>query len=197
MSEENITEEALQLVKEAHSPKVFNLSDAIKNRAYPTKDVTIYLDDQSAMRLVEINDKMSRTLDPKELKELEEQSDELAKTVMASSLVFHLKGVGQDAIDAITKSLDSKYSIKPTENGTNNPDWLRDYITTLVCMNIKSVTDASGAVDETEFDFEKTDELRKVIAPSEWGKLVGMMQKLTLAGGYFDQLTDAGFLQKS
>ena len=197
MSEENITEEALQLVKEAQSPKVFNLSDAIKNRAYPTKDVVIYLDDESAMQLVEVTDRMNRTIDPKELAELEAESDKLAKLVMASSLTFHLKGVGQDAIDAITKSLDTKYSIKPQESGTNNPDWLKDYITTLVSMNIKSVVNAEGAVDDSEFTFDRTDELRKIIAPTEWAKLVGTMQKLTLAGGYFDQLTDAGFLQKS
>jgi hypothetical protein len=116
---------------------------------------------------------------------------------MASALTFEMKGVGQDAIDAITKSLDTKYSIKPTESGTNNPDWLKDYITTLVSMNIKSVENSEGAVDNTEFSFERADELRKIIAPTEWAKLVGTMQKLTLAGGYFDQLTDSGFLQKS
>lgn len=197
MSEKNITEEALELVKEAQSPKVFNLVDAIKNRAYPTKDVTIYLDDDSAMRLVEINDQMNRTKEPEDLEELQKEADKLAEAVMDSALTFHLRGVGQDAIDAITESLDAKYDIGKNDVGTNNPDWLRDYITTLVSMNIRSVTNADGAVDTTEFTFERAEELRKIIAPTEWAKLVGMMQRLTLAGGYFDQLTDSGFLQKS
>lgn len=197
MSEKDITEEALELVKEAQSPKVFNLVDAIKNRAYPTKDVTIYLDDDSAMRLVEINEQMNRTKEPEDLEELQKEAEKLAEAVMDSALTFHLRGVGQDAIDAITKSLDAKYAIGKNDVGTNNPDWLRDYITTLVSMNIRSVTNADGAVDTTEFTFDRADELRKIIAPTEWAKLVGMMQKLTLAGGYFDQLTDSGFLQKS
>jgi hypothetical protein len=64
-------------------------------------------------------------------------------------------------------------------------------------MNIISVVDASGSEDDSTYDFDKTEEIRRNIPAAEWGKLVEMMQKLTLAGGYFEQLTDAGFLQKS
>lgn len=197
MSEENILEEAVELVKEAQSQKVFNLADAIKGRAYPSTSVRVFLDDESALKLSEINQKLNRTTDEKEIKALTDKVEVLSKNIISSALVFEMRGIGQAAIDAISDKLNSKYKIGPSEIGTNNSDWLRDYITTLVGMNIVSVTNAEGAVDSEEFGFEKADELRKALAPSEWAKLVGGMQKLTLAGGYFDQLTDAGFLPKS
>lgn len=197
MSEENILEEAVELVKEAQSQKVFNLADAIKGRAYPHTSVRIFLDDESALKLSELNQKMNRTTDAEELEKLSKQADELSKKIISSALVFEMRGIGQAAIDAISDKLNAKYNIGPNEVGTNNSDWLKDYVTHLVSMNIVSVTDSEGAVDKSEFTFEKAEQLRQTVSASEWAKLVAGMQKLTLAGGYFDQLTDAGFLPKS
>ena len=197
MSEENVIEEALDLAKEAQSAKVFNLSDAIKGRSYPTTSVRIYLDDESALKLVDLNKEMSRTPDPEEFAKLEEQAQVLAKKVMDSSLEFTMRGVGQAAIEAVNDKLVAKLGIEKGKDATSNPEYLKEYITTLVGMNIVSVQDANGAVDETPFDYDKAEELRSFLPVAEWNKLVSAMQKLTLAGGYFDQLTDAGFLQKS
>lgn len=197
MSEENVTKEALELVKEAQSAKVFNLADAIKGRAYPTTTVKVYLDDASAMELVEVNQLMNRTTDPDKIDELSEDAKVLAEKILQSSLTFEMRGIGQKEIDEITEELNELHGVQKGQDGTSNPDWLRDYITLLVGRNIVSVTNAEGAVDNSKFDLEKTAQLRMTLSVSEWNKLVGGMQKLTLAGGYFDQLTDAGFLQKS
>lgn len=198
MSEEvnGAIEEAIELAQEAQSKKVFNLSDAIKGRAYPQKDTVIYLDDESAMKLVELDDKMSETTDPAELKKLEAEATKLSKSIKDSALTFKMRGVSQDAIELVLKQLNEKYKVKGSA-GTENPEWMKDYITTLVGMNIISVVDVSGSTDDSTYDFDKTEEIRRNIPAAEWGKLVEMMQKLTLAGGYFEQLTDAGFLQKS
>jgi hypothetical protein len=198
MSEEvnGAVEEAMDLAQEAQSKKVFNLSDAIKGRSYPQKDAVVYLDDESAMKLVELDEIMSYTTDPEELKKLEAEAAKLSKAIKDSALTFKMRGVSQDAIELVLKQLNEKYKVKGSA-GTENPDWMRDYITTLVGMNIISVVDASGSEDDSTYDFDKTEEIRRNIPAAEWGKLVEMMQKLTLAGGYFEQLTDAGFLQKS
>jgi hypothetical protein len=198
MSEElnGAMEEAMDLAQEAQSKKVFNLSDAIKGRSYPQKDAVVYLDDESAMKLVELDEIMSYTTDPEELKKLEAEAAKLSKAIKDSALTFKMRGVSQDAIELVLKQLNEKYKVKGSA-GTENPDWMKDYITTLVGMNIISVVDASGSEDDSTYDFEKTEEIRRNIPAAEWGKLVEMMQKLTLAGGYFEQLTDAGFLQKS
>jgi hypothetical protein len=198
MSEElnEAVNEAMDLAQEAQSKKVFNLSDAIKGRSYPQKDAVVYLDDESAMKLVELDEIMSYTTDAEELKKLEAEAAKLSKAIKESALTFKMRGVSQDAIELVLKQLNEKYKVKGSA-GTENPDWMRDYITTLVGMNIISVVDASGSEDDSTYDFEKTEEIRRNIPAAEWGKLVEMMQKLTLAGGYFEQLTDAGFLQKS
>ena len=198
MSEETkgTIEEAMELAEEAQSKKVFNLSDAIKGRAYPQKDVVVYLDDESAMRLVEIDDMMTETTDQAIMKKLEVEAQTLANRIKESALTFKMRGVSQDVIELVLKQLNEKYKVKGSA-GTENPDWMRDYITTLVGLNIVSVTDSSGNLDESVFDFDKTEEIRRNLPAVEWAKLVEMMQKLTLAGGYFDQLTDAGFLQRS
>ena len=198
MSEElnGAVEEAMELAEEAQSKKVFNLSDAIKGRAYPQKDAIVYLDDESAMKLVELDELMSETTDPAELKKLEAEAAKLSKAIKDSALTFRMRGVSQDAIELVLKQLNEKYKVKGSA-GTENPEWMKDYITTLVGMNIVSVIDSSGSEDDSTYDFDKTEEIRRNIPAAEWGKLVEMMQKLTLAGGYFDQLTDAGFLQKS
>jgi hypothetical protein len=197
MSEDlNTVEEAMELAAEAQSKKVFNLSDAIKGRSYPQKNVVIHLDDEAALKLVELNDKMSYITDTAELAKLEAEAKKLSDAIKESAITFKMRGVSQDAIELVLKKMNEKYKVKGT-SGTDNPDWMRDYITSLVSLNIVSVVDASGSEDSTDFDFDKAEELRRNIPAAEWGKLVEMMQKLTLAGGYFDQLTDAGFLQKS
>jgi hypothetical protein len=196
MSEDNITKEALELVKEAQSAKVFNLADAIKGRAYPATSVKVYLDDETAMQLLEINNQMSRTTDPEQLADLQKIADSLAEKIMATALTFEMRGVGQAAIESITEKVNATHNLMETDS-ERTQEWLKDYITHLVGLNITAVRTADGAVDSQVFTFEKVEELRKALAPNEWAKLVAAMQKLTLAGGYFDQLTDAGFLQRS
>lgn len=198
MSEEpqGTIEEAMDLAEEAQSKKVFNLSDAIKGRAYPQKDVTVYLDDESAMKLVEIDDMMTEATDQTIMKKLEAEAQILSNRIKESALTFRMRGVSQDVIELVLKQLNEKYKVKGSA-GTENPEWMKDYITILVGMNIVLVKDFSGSEDDSVFDYDKTEEIRRNLPAVEWGKLVEMMQKLTLAGGYFDQLTDAGFLPRS
>jgi hypothetical protein len=196
MSEENITKEAIELVQEAQSAKVFNLADAIKGRAYPSTSVKVYLDDEAAMQLVQINNQMNRTTNADELAKLQVIAEELAEKIMSSALTFEMRGVGQSIIEAVTDKVNVLHGLD-SEDAERSQEWLKDYITHLVAVNIVSVSNSEGAVDKEEFNYEKVEELRKALSVTEWNKLVGSMQKLTLAGGYFDQLTDAGFLQRS
>lgn len=185
------------MVEEAQSKKVFNLSDAIKGRAYPKTEVSIYLDDEAAMRLVEISDELNRFPEEADAKKLNAEADALKAQIEGTKLKFTLRGVSQDVIETVLTQTNIRHGLKKGQDGSEVPGWMRDYITALVGLNIVSVANAQGEVDEDVFGFDKTDDLRRNIPASEWGKLVEAMQKLTLAGGYFDQLTDAGFLQKS
>lgn len=199
MSEEtkSVIEEAMELVEEAQSKKVFNLADAIKGRAYPKKDVKIYLDDEAAMRLVEIQDELDYMPEADVADKLNAEAAVLKAKIEKTALTLTLRGVSQDIIETVLTQTNIRYGLKKGEDGTEVAGWMKDYITALVGANIESVTNADGETDSDVFNFDKTDGLRRNIPASEWGKLVEAMEKLTLAGGYFNQLTDAGFLQKS
>lgn len=190
-------EEALALVQEAQSPKVFNLADLIKNRAYPAKSVTIYLDETSAIEVLELRDQMYESIDEDEVAELEAKIAVLAEKIKDSAISFNLRGVSQDVVEKALEDCNAMHGLKKNEDPSETPGWMRDYLTILVGLNIESVVDNAGNVDDTKYDFEKADALRKNLPSAEWSKLIETMQKLTLAGGYFDQLTDAGFLPKS
>jgi hypothetical protein len=199
MSEEpkSVIEETMELVEQAQSKKVFNLADAIKGRAYPKKDVVVYLDDEAAMRLVEIQNELDYMPEGDVADKLNAESAVLKKQIEKTALTFTLRGVNQDVIESILTQTNIRHGLKKGEDGTETPGWMKDYITALVGANIESVTNSDSEVDSDTFNFDKTDGLRRNIPASEWGKLVEAMEKLTLAGGYFNQLTDAGFLQKS
>lgn len=198
MSEENITEETLEMVKEAQKKNTFNLAEVIKGRGYPSKDVTVYTDAEAAFELVEIEDKMNSMAEAnEEYKELEAKADELAERVQKSQLTFHMRGVGQGVVERISEKADQLHKKPNLKEEDYSSDWFKYYITSLVASNIVRVTDSEGNVDESHFEYDDIVEVRNSLPADSWGILVSTMQKLTLATGYFKGLTDAGFLPKS
>ena len=198
MSEEKITEETLEMVKEAQKQSTFNLAEVIKGRGYPSKDVTVYTDAESAFELIEIEDQMNQMTEAsEEYKELEARANELAELVQKSKLTFHMRGVGQGEVERITDKADQLYKKPKSEDEEYGSDWFKFYVTSLVASNVVRVTDADGNVDESHYEYEDMLTVRNNLPGDSWGLLVSTMQKLTLATGYFKGLTDAGFLPKS
>jgi hypothetical protein len=188
--------ETLTLVQEAQKKGVFNLSEVIKGRGYPTKDVTIYLDGESAFRLAEINNRLSEFIGEEEEAELNEEAVALSAKIRESALTFTMRGVSQKIVDKVMSDANAKYPNRESNIEDNNA-WIRYYVAALVAQNIIRVTDATGNVDEHVFTPEELMDLREELSRDAWDVLADTMQKLTLASGYFDQLTDAGFLPRS
>lgn len=188
-------QETLAIVKEAQAKGVFNLSEVIKGRGFPTKDVTIYLDAESAFQLAEVDQEMNDFLDADYRAELDAKAQELAAKIRKSALTFTMRGVSQKIVDKVMKEANEKHP-RDDANG-NNPEWVKFYVSSLVAQNIIRVTDAEGNVDEHIFTVDEIYSLRDEITRDAWDVLADTMQKLTLASGYFEQLTDAGFLPKS
>jgi hypothetical protein len=197
MSENNIVEEAVKLAEKAQDRKVFNLADFVKGRAYPETEIVVFLDDNAALKIAELKDTLAGETNPDAVDALQKRIDELTEEVHNSALIFKMRGVSQEIVEAIMKKTNLRHNIAKASDGASNPEWMRDYITMLIGENIMSVTNAMGEVDSEHFDFDKVETLRINLPGSEWGKLVEAMEKLTLAGGYFDQISDVGFLQKS
>lgn len=190
-------QETIALVKEAHSKKVFNLSEVIKGRGYPSKDATIYLDADSAFRLSEIDDELNNYVEDDLREKLEAEAQQLAEKIKESALTFTMRGVSQKIVEDIMKKANEKFPNREDDNSEDGQLWLRYYISSLIASNLIRVTSADGGVDEHIFTPEEMMEIRETLTQDSWNVLVETMQRLTLASGYFDQLTDAGFLPKS
>ena len=201
MSEEIKTEEVLELVDKAQKKGTFDIAKFAKGIAYPEDSVTAYLDIESAYKLNTINDEMARLklADPAEYEKLEAQTKELSEKILASKVVFHMRGVNQEVIESITEKADKKFPKKldPMGQVMENEDWLKEWTCGLIASNLVQIENAEGEIDEKHYETEDVLELRKHLPREIFDLLVAKMQQLTLAGAYFKGLTDAGFLPKS
>jgi hypothetical protein len=201
MSEDIKTEEVLELVDKAQKKGTFDIAKFAKGIAYPEDTVTAYLDIESAYKLNTINDEMARLklADPAEYEELEAQTKELSDKILASKVVFHMRGVNQEVIESITEKADKKFPKKldPMGQVIENEDWLKEWTCALIASNLVQIENAEGEIDEKHYETEDVLELRKHLPREIFDLLIAKMQQLTLAGAYFKGLTDAGFLPKS
>jgi hypothetical protein len=181
-------EEVLKLVEKAQSPQKFSITEFAKGRGYPEDSITAFLDTDSAYKLQKLGTDSES-----------EEAEELRKAILASKVVFHMRGVNQAQIESITSMCDRKYPPKTSPLGQreDDPQWIIDWTTGLVAANLVSVENADGELDSREFTLEDATEMRHHLPKEVWALLVEKMQQLTLAGAYFKGLTDAGFLQKS
>lgn len=193
------TEEVLSLVKDAQSKDKFNITAFAKGRAYPEDTVTAFLDVKSAYELAKLNEDMRVLKDESKLAELEEQAQKLADAVMASKVVFYMRGVNQAVVEKITNTCNEAFP--PVTDGFGIPqtgnDWISHWTAGLVASNLVKIENADGEIDEREFLTSDAHSLRQHLPKEVWNMLVDKMQKLTLATAYFEGLTDAGFLPKS
>lgn len=195
---ETVVQETLKLVENAQSQGVFNLSEVIKGRGFPTKEVTIYLDSEAAFELSELNDQMMGYFDESLVEDLEKKAEALVEKIKKSAVTFVMRGVSQKIVEDVIKKVNEK--ITPPDGRrdfSENEEWIKLYIAHLVALNIVKAIDANGNVDERQYSAEEMLELRELMSADAWNSIVETMQKLTLASGYFEQLTDAGFLPKS
>jgi hypothetical protein len=201
MSEEIKTEDVLELVDKAQKKGTFDIAKFAKGIAYPEDTVTAYLDIESAYKLNTINDEMSKLklADPAKYENLEAQAKELSEKILASKVVFYMRGVNQEVIESITDKADKKYPKKldPMGQVMENEDWLKEWTCGLIASNLVQIENAEGEIDDKHYETDDVLELRKHLPREIFDLLIAKMQQLTLAGAYFKGLTDAGFLPKS
>ena len=201
MSEDTTTNEVLDLVEKAQKKGTFDIAKFAKGIAYPEDTVTAYVDIESAYKLNVLNEEMSKIklADPAEYEKLEAQAKKLSDKILASRVVFHMRGVNQEVIESITEKADKKYPKKLDALGQviENEDWLKEWTCGLIASNIVKIENADGDTDDKHYETEDVLELRKHLPREVFDLLVAKMQQLTLAGAYFKGLTDAGFLPKS
>lgn len=196
---EQLIEQTLELVDKAQEKGTFDITAFAKDRAYPQDSVTAYLDVDAAYRLTALNNKLSITFAGEEYDALEAEANELAKKIIESKIVFHLRGVNQEIVERVTVDANKNYPTSKNSFGQEevNENWIRFWTTSLVAENLIKIVNAKGEEDERKFTQAEVLELRKYLPKEVWELIVEKMQQLTLASSYFKGLTDAGFLPKS
>lgn len=200
MSEETTTDEVLELVEKAQKKGTFDIAKFAKGIAYPEDQVVAYVDVEAAYKLNKLNDEMSKIKsDSPEYDKLDKQAKELSSKILESKIVFHMRGVNQEVIEAVTAKADKKFPKKLDALGQviDNDSWLIEWTCGLIAANLVKIENADGEVDERVLTTEDVIELRKHLPREVFDLLIAKMQQLTLAGAYFKGLTDAGFLPKS
>jgi hypothetical protein len=198
-SNKEMIEQTLELVQDAQKKGTFDITAFAKDRAYPQDAVVAYLDVNSAYILTALNEKLSTVVQGEEYEKLEAEANDLAKKILESKVVFHLRGVNQEIIERVTIEASKAYPLAKSSFGQSeeSEDWIRFWTTALVAENLVKIVNADGAEDERKFSQEEVLELRKYLPKEVWELIVEKMQQLTLASSYFKGLTDAGFLPKS
>ena len=194
-----LIEDSLKLVEEAQKKGTFDITAYAKNRAYPQDTVDAYLDVDAAYKLTLLNEKLAQAQDTDQYAALESEANDLAKKILDSKIVFHMRGVNQEIIEHITDLANKKYPTAKNSFGQSeeSEDWIRFWTTSLVAENLIKIVNASGEEDERKFTYDEILELRKYLPKEVWELIVEKMQQLTLASTMFQGLTNAGFLPKS
>tara|TARA_R110000782_G_scaffold24891_9_gene64694 strand:- start:5879 stop:6529 length:651 start_codon:yes stop_codon:yes gene_type:complete len=190
-----MSDNIIDLATEAQKKGKFSLADAIKGRAFPESSVDVYVDAASAFEFKTVQESAAELKpDSPEHEAALVQMEELSDKIKSSRLTFHMRGVGQGAVEEITQKAEELY---PQIEGSDDPSWIKYYLSALIASNITRVTDQEGNEDDSTFTAEDVMILRDIMPIDSWEVLIDTMQKLTLASSYFDAVTDAGFLPKS
>ena len=179
-------DEALESVKEALSPKKFNIVDAIQGKAYPTDEIVVYLDEVNIRKLRDLNKELTRlnnaaATDTERYMELEKEALETADKVRESGLRFYLTGVGQAVInEAVEQTKDDGHAFNM-------------YI---LAKSVIKVENHEGAIDDRKWTPEDAEKFYQALSPEEYARLQEAIMGLSFASGLFDEAVDAGFLHR-
>jgi hypothetical protein len=212
--------DVIELVEEAKKPGVFNIINAINNRAYPSDSVTVYLDEQTAYEASEIQDKITELdkrmngVDPvlfgdldKELSELKKQRDALVQKLEKNKYTFVIRGISEGQREDLLEKASEEFPIEYEENKNpfsgevnkkeiDNKKRDRLFTNLLWVEHITKIVDAEGNEQEA-ISLEEVEELRRSLPIAAIGNITNAIEKLRIATATFMFSVDEDFLAKS
>lgn len=202
------SDEIIELANEAKKPGTFSIMNAVKDRAFPSQEVNVYLDEQAAYLASEANEKLKR-IDPadKEYAAAEKELNELIEKLEDSKYVFTLKGIAESKRAQLLKLASDKYPIEYREDKNvytgevkreEIPSDERDNLfTSLVwAEHITKIVAPTGEVQE-HLSAEECNELRGVLPIASSALINQTIEKLRAASAVFMMTVDEDFLAKS
>lgn len=163
-------------------PKTLNILETIKGRSYPSKDVKVWLDQETIHAIAELENEIAVETDGERVNELDEQIHTLRETVEKTALTFHLRG-----IDRRTR----RQAIKRVENLVKKGE-IEDLDAQVVltdhflAAHLIRVTDADGGVQEKLWTAEDASDILDMLPEQGTKALIDAMDELTFKAARFD-----------
>jgi cell division protein FtsX len=206
----NVEEQVKELADEAKQSGVFNIVDAIKGRAYPSEQVSVFLTEDTAYEASKIKEKMdseAATLSDSKMKELNKKLEELVKKMDSEKFIFTITGISEGDRDSMLESVLEKFPMEYDEQ--KNPftgevkkveleNKQRDKIFTDMIWKshiVKIVSpDGSEQKDLTDSEIEV---LRTSLPLASIAAINEAIEKVRVASAVFMASLDEDFLAKS
>jgi len=211
-----------EIVNESKKPGVFNIVDAVKNRAYPTDEVEIFIDEDVAFHVAELNEAIERIagdldkagLAKKEVDAILKRRDEimadrekLIKEMGDTKYLFHLKGISEGTRQDLYDKALEKYPMEYEKNRnpfTNEQEKIevdnveRDrYFTALLWEAYIVKIVAPDGSEQEGINLEEAEELRKSMPLASITAITEAIEKMRAATALFMMSVNEDFLAKS
>lgn len=208
MSEGTLDPQVAELAEAAKQPGTFNLLEVIKDRAYPTEDVNIYLDEQTAYEAAVLKEKLENTdAKSKTYVQIEKELEALVSKMEESKYVFSITGISEgkreELYEESTKVFPVEYKEdknpftgEVTRNEVESKERDRLFTNMLWSAHIAKVTAPTGDVQNAMTTAEVT-QLREALPLAAVGTINQAIDKIRAATAVFMFTVDEDFLAKS
>lgn len=211
MSDANIEE----LVTESMSQGKFSIINVLKDRAYPSEEVTVYINEDVAYNASKLQEKID-ALDGKfkiseqekeKLKALRVKRTQFMRELESSKYVFSMQGISEGKREELLTIATDKFPVEydetknsltgeVTKKEIENKDRDRLFTTLLWREHIKKITAPDGSVQE-QISAEDVMALRNGLPIAGVGSLNEVIEKLRVSTALFMYKVDEDFLAKS
>lgn len=201
-------EKIQEVTDAAMKPGTFSIVDAIKERAYPSDDIAVFMDEASSYKAAELSKKLE-SLEPttEDYINTQKQLDEVLEFIEKSKYVFTITGISEGKREELYELTLKKFPMeykeeknvltgetKKVEIETPERDSL--FTTLLWSAYITKITNPEGAIQEN-LSPEDADELRKSLPIAVNGIINSAIQNMRAATALFMYKVDEDFLAKS
>lgn len=210
--------EAADLAKKAAERGTFSIAEALLERSYPSEEVKVYLDEQTAYAIVRIDEQINELEEDAsssdegiantaqgQQAELIDKRKELYEHLQKSLYVFHISGVPEGTRNELLEQAFEKFpqeyiedknilgDVKRTEK--ENPE--RDNFFTMLLWekSITKIVSPSGS-EQVGVTADDVQVMRKTMPVSAVTKINGSMDKLRVATAMFLLEVNEDFLAK-
>lgn len=219
MSEEK---EILEPVEKLKERGVFNIADVVRGRTYPTTEVDVFIDEDIAYAISQLDaliSKTSESLDKKSLskketddilkrrEEILEQKDKMISEMGGNKYVFHIRGISegdrQDIFDSVLEKFPYEYdkSRNPftgvqEKTEIENKERDRYFTDRLWQAHITKIVAPDGS-EQNSITFDDAVELRRNLPLASISKVTETIERIRVSTAVFMMTVDEDFLAKS